>query len=104
MIASGEIEEVTINVKDSSLDVKETKAEGGESFSTGYPPNTEPSLLKVLEEGEANGGLRRTKVHGTAGSSFLSLLTYSFPFFSFSGSWIFLRNRRQGGGSRVMNF
>jgi cell division protease FtsH len=104
LIAEGKIEEVTINVKDSSLDVKETEAAGGDSFSTGYPPNTEPSLLKVLEEGEEEGNLTVTKVHGTGGSSILSLLTYILPFVLFFGFWIFLMNQMQGGGSRVMNF
>ncbi|MET0559146.1 MAG: ATP-dependent zinc metalloprotease FtsH [Solirubrobacterales bacterium] len=108
LIAKGQIEEVSINVKDSSLDVKKTN---GESFSTGYPPNTEPQLLKVLEEGEkageeagSSGGLKVTKVHGTGGSSLLSLLTYILPFILFFGFWIFLMNQMQGGGSRVMNF
>ncbi len=101
LIAKGQVEEVSINVKDASLDVKKTN---GESFSTGYPPNTEPSLLKVLEEGEKNGGLAVTKVHGTGGSSLLSLLTYILPFVLFFGFWIFLMNQMQGGGSRVMNF
>jgi cell division protease FtsH len=100
LIAKGEIEEVSINVKDSTLDVKKTN---GESFSTGYPPNTEPSLLKVLEEGEASG-TTVTKVQGTGGSSLLSLLTYILPFVLFFGFWIFLMNQMQGGGSRVMNF
>jgi cell division protease FtsH len=108
LIAKGQIEEVSVNVKDSSLDVKKTN---GESFSTGYPPNTEPQLLKVLEEGEkageapgSSGGLKVTKVHGTGGSSLLSLLTYILPFILFFGFWIFLMNQMQGGGSRVMNF
>jgi cell division protease FtsH len=101
LIAKGKIEEVSINVKDSTLDVKRTN---GERFSTGYPPNTEPTLLKVLEEGEAAGGLSVTKVHGTGGSSLLSLLTYILPFILFFGFWIFLMNQMQGGGSRVMNF
>ncbi|HVY96581.1 MAG TPA: ATP-dependent metallopeptidase FtsH/Yme1/Tma family protein, partial [Solirubrobacterales bacterium] len=101
LIAKGQVEEVSINVKDSTLDVKKTN---GESFSTGYPPNTEPQLLKVLEEGADNGGLTVTKVHGTGGSSLLSLLTYILPFVLFFGFWIFLMNQMQGGGSRVMNF
>ncbi|MFN8162664.1 MAG: AAA family ATPase [Solirubrobacterales bacterium] len=100
LIASGKVEEVSVNVKDSTLDVKKTN---GESFSTGYPPNTEASLLKVLEEGEASG-TTVTKVHGTGGSSLLSLLTYILPFVLFFGFWIFLMNQMQGGGSRVMNF
>ena len=101
LIASGKVEEVSVNVKDSTLDVKRTN---GESFSTGYPPNTEPTLLKVLEEGEQSNALKVTKVHGTGGSSLLSLLTYILPFILFFGFWIFLMNQMQGGGSRVMNF
>ncbi len=98
LIASGRIEEVTINPKDNTLDVKET-GENGESFSTGYPPNTEQSLLNQLEANEV-----KTEVKGTGGSSLLSLLTYILPFVLFFGFWIFLMNQMQGGGSRVMNF
>jgi cell division protease FtsH len=96
LIASGQVEEVTINTKDNTLEVKE---KGGESFSTGYPPNTEQSLLDSLEQNEV-----QTTVKGTGGSSLLSLLTYILPFVLFFGFWIFLMNQMQGGGSRVMNF
>jgi cell division protease FtsH len=98
LIASGRIDEVTINTKDNTLDVKE-RGENGESFSTGYPPNTEQSLLNELEANEV-----KTTVKGTGGSSLLSLLTYILPFVLFFGFWIFLMNQMQGGGSRVMNF
>jgi cell division protease FtsH len=97
LIAKGQIEEVNVNVKDSTLDVKKRN---GESFSTGYPPQTEPELLRVLEEGET----KVVKVHGTGGSSILSILTYILPFVLFFVFWIFLMNQMQGGGSRVMNF
>ena len=96
LIASGQVEEVTINTKDNTLDVKQNS---GDSFSTGYPPNTEQSLLNELEQNEV-----KTTVHGTGGSSLLSLLTYILPFVLFFGFWIFLMNQMQGGGSRVMNF
>jgi len=96
LIATGKIEEVNVNVKDSTLDVKRTN---GDSFSTGYPPNAEESLINRLEAGNV-----ATKVHGTGGSSLLSLLTYILPFVLFFGFWIFLMNQMQGGGSRVMNF
>jgi len=96
LIESGQIEEVNVNVKDSTLDIKETN---GESFSTGYPPDAEASLIKQLEANDV-----KTKVHGTGGSSLLSLLTYILPFVLFFGFWIFLMNQMQGGGSRVMNF
>jgi cell division protease FtsH len=96
LIASGKIEEVDVNVKDSTLDVKE---KNGESFSTGYPPDAEQSLIDNLEAHDVV-----TKVHGTGGSSLLSILTYILPFVLFFGFWIFLMNQMQGGGSRVMNF
>jgi cell division protease FtsH len=98
LIAKGQIEEVTINTKDNTLDIKE-KGENGESFSTGYPSNTEQSLLNLLDRNEV-----KTTVKGTGGSSLLSLLTYVLPFVLFFGFWIFLMNQMQGGGSRVMNF
>jgi cell division protease FtsH len=96
LIAEGKVEKVTINNKDLSLDVTKTN---GESFSTGYPANTEESLEKVLVDHNVE-----TKVNGTGGSSILSLLTYILPFVLFFGFWIFLMNQMQGGGSRVMNF
>ena len=96
LIARGQVEEVTINTKDNTLDVKQTS---GDSFSTGYPPNTEQTLVDELEQNEV-----KTTVKGTGGSSLLSLLTYILPFVLFFGFWIFLMNQMQGGGSRVMNF
>jgi cell division protease FtsH len=96
LIKEHKIEEVSVNNKDSTLDVKRTN---GETFSTGYPANTEQSLLNLLEQNNV-----QTKVHGTGGSSLLSLLTYILPFVLFFGFWIFLMNQMQGGGSRVMNF
>jgi cell division protease FtsH len=97
LIAEGKIEEVNVNVKDSTLDVKKVN---GESFSTGYPPNDEERLITELEE----SNVTKTVVHGTGSSSILSLLTYILPFVLFFGFWIFLMNQMQGGGSRVMNF
>jgi cell division protease FtsH len=96
LIASGKIEKISINTKDNTLDVERRN---GESFSTGYPPNTEQSLLNLIDQNEVE-----TTVHGTGGSSLLSLLTYILPFILFFGFWIFLMNQMQGGGSRVMNF
>ncbi len=96
LIASGKIKEVSINTKDNTLDVKERNEE---SFSTGYPLNTEQSLINALDSANV-----KTTVHGTGGSSILSLLTYILPFVLFFGFWIFLMNQMQGGGSRVMNF
>ncbi len=96
LIADGKVAEITVNTKDNTLDVK---LNNDESFSTGYPPNTEQSLLNLVDQNEV-----KTTVHGTGGSSLLSLLTYILPFVLFFGFWIFLMNQMQGGGSRVMNF
>ncbi len=97
LIAEGKIEELSINTKDNTLDVKRTN---GESFSTGYPPQTEQSLLNLLEK----SGTTNTIVHGSGSNGLLSLLTFILPFVLFLGFWIFLMNQMQGGGSRVMNF
>jgi cell division protease FtsH len=98
LIATNQIEEITFDTEDNKLDVKE-KGEDGKSFSTGYPPNTEQSLINLLDEHNVT-----TKVKPKGGSGWLSLLTYVLPFVLFLGFWIFLMNQMQGGGSRVMNF
>ncbi len=101
LIASGQIEKVTVNTKDNTLDVTE-KGKGGESgdsYETGYPPNTEQSLLNALEANEVE-----TEVKGSGSSGLLNVLTFILPFVLFLGFWIFLMNQMQGGGSRVMNF
>jgi len=90
------IESVTIETKDHTVDVKETN---GEEYSTGYPDNTEESLVNSLQRNEVE-----TTVEGTGGSSILSLLTYVLPFLLFFAFWIFLMNQMQGGGSKVMSF
>ncbi len=97
LIATDRIDEITINTKDNTLDVKR---KNGDSFSTGYPANTEQSLLNLIDQSDVTS----LSVKGTGGSGLLSLLTYILPFVLFLGFWIFLMNQMQGGGSRVMNF
>ena len=96
LIAEGRIKKVEINTKDNTLDVERSN---GESFSTGYPLDTEQSLIALLETNNVE-----TKVNGKGGGGLLSLLTYILPFVLFLALWIFLMNQMQGGGSRVMNF
>jgi len=96
LIAEGRIKEVTVNTKDNTLDVKQMN---GETFSTGYPPYTEQSLINLLERNNVE-----TDVKGSGSSGLLSLLTLILPFILFFAFWIFLMNQMQGGGSRVMNF
>jgi cell division protease FtsH len=93
-----QISTVTVDQKSSSLTVEEPD---GKSYSTGYPNTGDglPQLTNLL----GKKGIT-TKVEGTGGSSFLSILTYILPFLLFFGFWIFLMNQMQGGGSRVMSF
>jgi cell division protease FtsH len=97
LIETGQIEEVSVDPKDTSIDVKE---KGGESFSMGYGSEQEQArLLAQLAKNDV-----KTTIHTTGSNGFLSLLTYILPFVLFLALWIFLMNQMQGGGSRVMNF
>ena len=90
------IQTVTLSPKTQTAKVVETNEE---EYSTGYPPNTEESLVNTLQRNDIE-----TDVESTGGSSFLNILTYILPFLLFFGFWIFLMNQMQGGGSRVMSF
>ncbi|MGN6815298.1 MAG: ATP-dependent metallopeptidase FtsH/Yme1/Tma family protein, partial [Solirubrobacterales bacterium] len=70
LIVKGEVEEVDVNTKDNTLDVKLNAKGGEESFSTGYPPDGEKQLVNLLDENNV-----KTDVHGSGSSSLLSLLT-----------------------------
>jgi cell division protease FtsH len=97
LIETGKIEEVSVNPKDTSIDVKQ---KDGESFSMGYGSEQEQArLLAQLAKNDV-----KTTIHTTGSNGFLSLLTYILPFVLFLALWIFLMNQMQGGGSRVMNF
>jgi cell division protease FtsH len=95
-VDKGEIQSVTLNTKDNTLDVTETDET---KYSTGFPNNTEQSLTNELQRNHV-----AFEVKGKGTSSWLSILTYVLPFVLFFGFWIFLMNQMQGGGSRVMNF
>jgi cell division protease FtsH len=90
------IDSVTFQQKTDTIQVSETD---GSEYSTGYPVEYQQSLINTLKRNDIE-----TKVEGTGGSSFLSILTYILPFVLFFGFWLFLMNQMQGGGSRVMSF
>jgi cell division protease FtsH len=97
-VDSGQIESVTWNTKDNTLNVKETD---GTSYDEAYPDSdaSQAQLLNSLQQHQV-----KTEIKGKGGSSLLSLLTYILPFLLFFAFWIFLMNQMQGGGSRVMSF
>ena len=97
-VNSGQIEQVTWNTKDNTLNVKQ---KDGTSYDEAYPDSdsSQAQLLNSLEQNHV-----KTEIKGKGGSSLLSLLTYILPFLLFFAFWIFLMNQMQGGGSRVMSF
>ncbi len=97
-IDQGQIEQVTWNTKDNTLNVKQTD---GTSYDEAYPDSdaAQAQLLNTLQQHNV-----KTEIKGKGGSSLLSLLTYILPFLLFFAFWIFLMNQMQGGGSRVMSF
>ncbi|HKH22553.1 MAG TPA: ATP-dependent zinc metalloprotease FtsH, partial [Solirubrobacterales bacterium] len=97
-VTSGQVDEVTWNTKDNTLNVKQ---KDGTSFDEAYPDSdaSQAQLLNTLQQNSV-----KTEIKGKGGSSLLSLLTYILPFLLFFAFWIFLMNQMQGGGSRVMSF
>jgi cell division protease FtsH len=97
-IDQGQIESVTWNTKDNSLNVKQVD---GTSYDESFPDSdsAQAELLNNLQQHQV-----KTEIKGKGGSSLLSLLTYILPFLLFFAFWIFLMNQMQGGGSRVMSF
>jgi cell division protease FtsH len=97
-VDSGQIESVTWNTKDNTLNVKQ---KDGTSYDEAYPDSdsSQAQLLNSLQQNDV-----KTEIKGKGGSSLLSLLTYILPFLLFFAFWIFLMNQMQGGGSRVMSF
>jgi len=97
-IESNQIESVTWNTKDNTLNVKQTD---GTTYDESYPDSdsAQAELLNNLQQHNV-----KTDIKGKGGSSLLSLLTYILPFLLFFAFWIFLMNQMQGGGSRVMSF
>jgi cell division protease FtsH len=97
-VDNNQIESVTWNTKDNSLNVKQTD---GTSYDEAYPDSdaSQAQLLNSLQQHNV-----KTEIKGKGGSSLLSLLTYILPFLLFFAFWIFLMNQMQGGGSRVMSF
>jgi cell division protease FtsH len=97
-VDSKQIESVTWNTKDNTLNVKQ---KDGTTYDESYP-DSDSAQAQLLNSLQQNGV--KTEIKGKGGSSLLSLLTYILPFLLFFAFWIFLMNQMQGGGSRVMSF
>ncbi len=93
-VDDGEIDAVTLNAGDNTIDV--TPAEG-EEYQTAYPDNTEQSLINELRAEEIP-----IQVEGKGGSTIGTVLLYALPFLLFVFLWLFLIRRMMGGGGQLM--
>jgi len=102
-VEDGQVESVTVNTKDNTLDV-ELVNEDEKKYETAYPDNTEQSLVALLRDQNKPGGAVELQVKGKGGGGWLTVLTYVLPFVIFLFFWLFIINQMQGGGSKVMSF
>jgi len=71
----------------------------GAEYSTGYPAEFSERLVAGFEEADA-----ALSVEPVPQTPWWSSLIWLLPFVLFIGFWLFLMNRMQGGGSKVMSF
>jgi cell division protease FtsH len=95
-VQQGAVKDVTIQTKDNTIDVD---LKSGRKYQTAYPDNTEPGLIRTLDQNQVG-----ISVHGKGGGGWITVLTYVLPFVIFLLFWLFIINQMQGGGSKVMSF
>ena len=95
-IDNGQVKQATIKVQNNEVYVA---LDNGRHFTTGYPPEYATRLTEDLRRAEVP-----FQVKGIPGSPWWSSLIWLAPFVLFIGFWIFLMNRMQGGGSKLMSF
>ena len=95
-IEAGKISAVTMKVGSQELSVV---PKDGAKYTTGYPAEYSDQLIEELD----TAGVPLT-VEGIGSTPWWTFLITLAPFVLFIGFWIFLMNRMQGGGSKVMSF
>jgi cell division protease FtsH len=95
-IEAGEVARATI--KTESNEVSATLKDG-QKVETGYIPDNPQPLTQALDAANVP-----YEVKGIPGSPWWSSLIWLAPFVLFIVFWIYLMNRMQGGGSKVMSF
>ncbi len=95
-IQAGDVARATIKTESNevSADLKD-----GTKIETGYIPEDTASLTTALDEAKVP-----YEIKGIPGSPWWSSLIWLAPFVLFIVFWIYLMNRMQGGGSKVMSF
>ncbi len=95
MISGHQIKNASINLPDQSLSVTTVD---GKNYSTGYPDN----YTNLTANLDASG--TSYTVGSRATNPWWGFLITLAPFVLFIVFWIYLMNRMQGGGSKVMSF
>ena len=95
-ISAGEVARATI--KTESNEVSATLKDGTK-IDTGYIPEDSQALTDALDQAHVP-----YEIKGIPGSPWWSSLIWLAPFVLFIVFWIYLMNRMQGGGSKVMSF
>jgi cell division protease FtsH len=95
MIGSKDVKSASINLPDQTFSVTTNE---GKSYSSGYPDN-DVQLQETLNK----AGTPYT-ITGRGTNPWWGFLMTLLPFVLFIVFWIYLMNRMQGGGSKVMSF
>ncbi len=95
-LATGKVSRVTMQTKDQNLEVT---LKDGKTYLTGYPDNYGAQVTESVDTAKVP-----FVVEGRGGSAWWGFLITLAPFALFFVFWIFLMNRMQGGGSKVMSF
>ncbi|HEX2504286.1 MAG TPA: ATP-dependent metallopeptidase FtsH/Yme1/Tma family protein, partial [Miltoncostaeaceae bacterium] len=95
-IQAGEVARATIKTESNEVSADR---KDGQKIETGYIPEDTQSLTGALDEAKVP-----YEIKGIPGSPWWSSLIWLAPFVLFIVFWIYLMNRMQGGGSKVMSF
>ena len=96
----GTIKEAVFVPSKQELDVYQTQAAGGKKFVVHYAGDQSQAQIQNLMEAKSVNFDSK----GVGSSPWWSFLVSLLPFVLLIGFWIFLMNRMQGGGSKVMSF
>ena len=96
-LKAGRVESVVMNTRDQILEVT-TTADPPVQYEVAYPSTDETTKLI-----ESQPNVALTAVNPKS-AWWASALTFILPFALIIGLWLFIMNRMQGGGSKVMSF
>jgi len=96
LIDTGQVQSAKINLREQTVQIT---TDDDKKWSTGYPDDYGDNLTAALDKAKVS-----YTVQGRNTSAWWSFLLTLAPFVLFIFFWIYLMNRMQGGGSKVMSF